>query len=58
MKQYKKSSILYPQLQFLVEDNEEQMVLEFPEKYSHDLSSSFSYSNLDHVDFVLGDLWE
>ncbi|XP_070048976.1 uncharacterized protein [Nicotiana tomentosiformis] len=34
------------------------MVLDLPEEYSHDLSSSFSYSNLDHVDFIFGDLQE
>jgi len=34
------------------------MVLDIPEEYSHDLSSLFSYSNLDHVDFIFEDLQE
>ncbi|OIT30400.1 hypothetical protein A4A49_12964 [Nicotiana attenuata] len=48
----------FPPLQHVVEKNEKQMVLDILEEYSLDLSSLFSYSNLDHVDYIFGDLRE
>ncbi|OIT08586.1 hypothetical protein A4A49_32393 [Nicotiana attenuata] len=53
-----KPSTTFPHLQHVVEENEKQMVLDIPEEYSLDLSSLFSYSNIDHVDFIFGDLQE
>ncbi|KAK4372606.1 hypothetical protein RND71_007990 [Anisodus tanguticus] len=45
-------------LNYVSEENEERLVLDVPKEYPHDHCFLYSYSNLDIVDFVVGDFQE
>ncbi|KAK4364394.1 hypothetical protein RND71_015752 [Anisodus tanguticus] len=49
---------IIPQLNYTPEENEKRLVLDIPKEYLHDHSFLYSYSNLDIVDFVVGDFQE